>query len=95
MANAEGLIELSTVFKKLDLTRSVQSAIVKEGLVTPVARGPHGRYLVTKEDAIFVSGAAALALAAGIAIVSMIRMLRVQDAQVDLSAITIPIKGLV
>lgn len=64
------------------------------GLVEHAGRaGRGGRLMVSKEDALFLLGAAAVAAVAGIALVTVVRALRETGAQVGPGGITIPLPG--
>jgi hypothetical protein len=57
--------------------RQAQRYAVAAGLIRPVPRrGPHGGYRVTRDDAIIILAAAALAPASGVAVVTMLRALQ-------------------
>lgn len=89
------LIPLPEIGRAVGLDAPRQTYAVTKGLIHPAdKRGPNGRYLVTRDEAVFILTAAALALAAGIAIVTMIRTLRAAGAKVSGSAITIPVGAL-
>jgi hypothetical protein len=66
--------------------RQQQRYAVQAGLIRPVsAFGPHGGYQVSRDDAITILAAAALALSAGVAVVSMLRS--VQAASISTQAL--------
>lgn len=87
------LIPLPDIGRAVGLDAPRQTYAVRKGLIQPVdgKRGPNGRYLVSWDEALFIVTAAALALAAGIAVVTMLRTLRAAGAQVSGSAVMIPV----
>lgn len=89
------LIPLPDIGRSVGLDADRQYYAVRKGLIHPASkRGPNGRYLITRDEAVFILTAAALALAAGIAVVTMLRTLRAAGAKVSGSAITIPVGAL-
>jgi hypothetical protein len=76
------VIPMPWVRERIGMSRREQAYAVKAGAIRPVdARAPRGAYRVTREDAVLILVAAALAAAAGIAIVAMIRA--IQGAGLD------------
>jgi len=70
-------ISLPWVRERVGWSRPAQSNVIREGVIRPLPeRGPHGGYRVTRDDAVLILVAYALAAAAGVAIVSMIRALK-------------------
>jgi len=69
----------------------VQYARQNKIIVPAERRGPNGRHLVTWEQALLIVAAAALAAAAGIAIVTAIYALKNAGARVTDSAVVIPL----
>jgi hypothetical protein len=92
-----GLAILADVQRAAGLSRGAVRAAVDEGLVTPtpVRMGPGqgGGYTVTLDDALLLVACAALALAAGVAFVTMLRVLRSSGATIDpaAGAVVLPI----
>jgi hypothetical protein len=85
------VIPLPVVRDLVGWNRQQQVHAVKSGAIRPVEkRGPAGCYQVTRDDAIEILIAAALAFAAGIAIVAMLRAIQGSglDARVLAEAIT-------
>jgi hypothetical protein len=72
------VVSLPEVRKLVGWTRREQSYAVTAGLIRPLPEraGYGGGYQVTRDDAVLILVAAALALAAGVAIVVMIRAIR-------------------
>jgi hypothetical protein len=71
------VIPLPLIRDRVGWNRDGQSLAVKQGVIRPVEkRGPAGCYQVTREDAIEILIAAALAFAAGVAIVVMLRAIK-------------------
>jgi hypothetical protein len=80
------VIPLPFVRDRIGWTRDQQSYAVESGVIHPVdKRGKAGCYQVTREDAVLILVAAALALAAGVAVVMMIRAIK--DAGLNPSAL--------
>jgi hypothetical protein len=71
------VIPLPVIRDRIGWDRATQSYAVRSGVIRPVPeRGKAGCYQVTRDDAIQILVAAALALAAGIAVVAMIRAIQ-------------------
>jgi hypothetical protein len=80
------IIPLPLVRDRIGWNREQQSYAVRSGVIRPVSqRGRGGCYQVTRDDAVLILIAAAIALAAGVAVVAMIRA--VQAAGLDASAL--------
>jgi hypothetical protein len=80
------VIPLPFVRDRIGWTRDQQSYAVESGAIRPVdKRGKAGCYQVTREDAVLILIAASLALAAGVAVVMMIRAIR--EAGLNTSAL--------
>lgn len=70
------------VARKAHVPRYDVRTVELEGLVSHLPkRGPKGSLMVSKDDALFLLGCAALAVAAGIALVTVVRVLRETGAQ--------------
>lgn len=80
------VIPLPLIRERIGWTRDAQWLAVKQGAIRPVEkRGKAGCYQVTRDDAVMILLAAALALAAGVAVIVMLRGL--QGAGLDASAL--------
>jgi len=76
------VIPLPLIRERVGWSRDQQSDAVLQGAIRPVAkRGKAGCYQVTRDDAVMILVAAALALAAGVAVVIMLR--GIQGAGLD------------
>ena len=76
------LVRERIVQERIPWTRDAQALAVRQGTIRPVAkRGKAGCYQVTRDDAVMILVAAALALAAGVAVVIMLR--GIQGAGLD------------
>jgi hypothetical protein len=94
LAEWEGqeLIPLPDLGQRIGLDRGRQVYAIEKGLITPAGkRGANGRYMVDWGQAAMIVAAAALAVTAGIALVTMLRSLQGAGAQVGTSGITIPL----
>jgi hypothetical protein len=79
-------VPLPLVRDRIGWNREQQSYAVRSGVIRPVSkRGRAGCYQVTRDDAVLILIAAAIALAAGVAVVAMIRA--IQEAGLDASAL--------
>lgn len=88
------LIPLPDLGKYVGLDRGRQTYAIEKGLITPSAtRGRNGRYMVDRNQATIIVIAAALAAAAGLALVTMLRSLLGVGAEVGPAGITIPLGG--
>jgi hypothetical protein len=68
------VIPMPVIARQIGWDRSTQSHAITEGLIRPVAkRGAAGCYQVTRDDAVQIMMAAALAFAAGVAVIIMVR----------------------
>jgi len=80
------VIPLPFVRDRIGWTRDAQYQAVKEGAIRPLPqRGKAGCYQVTRADAVEILIAAALAFAAGVAVVVMLR--GIQGAGLNASAL--------
>lgn len=80
------VIPLPLIRDRIGWTRDAQSLAVKQGAIRPVEkRGKAGCYQVTRDDAVMILLAAALASPAGVAVVTMLRGL--QGAGLDASVL--------
>lgn len=80
------VIPMPLICKRIGWDRFAQNNAVSQGLIRPVEkRGKAGCYQVTRDDAVMILIAAALALAAGVAVVIMLR--GIQGAGLDVSAL--------
>lgn len=71
------VIPLPLIRERIGWNRQQQHHAVESGVIRPVAkRGPAGCYQVTRDDAVTILIAAALAVAAGIAVVAMLRAIQ-------------------
>jgi hypothetical protein len=79
-------IPLPLVRDRIGWSIRQQSYAVRAGVIRPVSqRGRAGCYQVARDDAVLILVAAAIALAAGVAVVAMIRA--IQEAGLDASAL--------
>ena len=86
------LIPLADVAQRAGLNRGTQNYAIRHHVITPAAkRGPHGRYLVTREQALLILAAGAIAVAIGAAVVTVLRTLRDTGAEVTPAGLTIPL----
>jgi hypothetical protein len=70
-------VPLTAVADAARLTLWQVRKVERDGLVSPLERrGPNGRFLVSKEDALLLLAAAFAAAAAGLALVEVVRALR-------------------
>lgn len=71
------VIPLPLIRDRIGWTRDAQSLAISQGVIRPVEkRGKAGCYQVTRDDAIEILVAAALAIVAGIAVVAMLRAIQ-------------------
>jgi hypothetical protein len=96
--STNGLVTLPEVQRAAGISREALRIAIDDGLVTPtpvrVGRGRNGgAYTFTKEDALLLAVCAVMALAAGIAFITMLRVLRSCGAQVNPLAgtVTLPL----
>ena len=86
------LIPLADVAQRAGLNRGTQHYAIRHNVITPAdRRGPNGRYLVTREQALIILAAGAIAVAVGVAVVTVIRTLNETGARVTSGALTIPL----
>jgi len=100
-AHPDGLLTLPEVQKVTGVSRGALRTAIDDGLITPtgVRKGKGrggGAYTLTAEDAVFLAACAALAIAAGIAFVTMVKAMRATNAQVNPAAgtVTVPLPPL-
>jgi hypothetical protein len=71
------VIPLPFIRDRIGWTRDTQHDAISQGVIRPVEkRGRAGCYQVTREDAIEILVAAALAIAAGTAVIAMLRAIQ-------------------
>lgn len=91
----DGLVDLPEVVRVSGLPRRALRTAMDDGLITPTdvrrGQGRGGSYTFTVEDALFVIAVAALALAAGVAFVTMVRAMKASGAQLGPDGIKIPL----
>lgn len=76
------VIPLPLIRDRIGWTRDTQHDAISQGVIRPVEkRGKAGCYQVTRDDAVEILVAAALAIVAGIAVVAMLRA--IQGAGLD------------
>jgi len=91
----DDLIPLRDVGDAVGLKRGMQDYAVKRSIIVPAeTRGPNGRYLVTRDEALLILASAALAVAVGVALVTVIKNLRGSGVTMSPAGLTIPLKGL-
>lgn len=79
-AEDDELVRLPDVAKQAGLGVSTLWSAIKEGLITPApVRKRHNTQTFTREDAEFILTAAAIALAAGVAFLAVVRVLKAID----------------
>lgn len=89
------LIPLRDVGDAVGLKRGMQDYAVKRSIIVPAeTRGPNGRYLVTRDEALLILASAALAVAIGVALVTVIKNLRNSGATMTPDGLLLPVKGL-
>lgn len=80
------VIPLPLIRERVGWNRQQQHHAIEVGAIRPVEkRGKAGCYQVTRDDAVLILIAAALALAAGVAVVAMLR--GIQGAGLDAAAL--------
>jgi hypothetical protein len=80
------VIPLPLIRERVGWSRDQQSDAVLQGAIRPIEkRGKAGCYQVTRDDAVLILIAAALALAAGVAVIVMLR--GIQGAGLSTSAL--------
>jgi len=89
----DGLVDLPDIVRATGVTRRAFEEAMHEGLIKPTdirrGRGRGGAQTFTQEDAIFLMMVAALAVLAGVAFVSALKLMKQSGAQVNGNAITI------
>lgn len=86
------LVPLPDLGAAVGLDRGRQVYAIEKGIIKPAPKkGPNGRYMVTWDEAVLIAAAAILAVAAGVALVTMIRSLRGAGAEIGAGGITIPV----
>lgn len=95
------LIPLPELGEPIGLDRSRRDYAVTRGIIktaqdrnTSRAGRPNGCHMVTREEAMLILAAAALAAAIGVALVTVIRTLRNSGCSVTAEGLLIPLKGL-
>lgn len=89
------LIPLRDVGDAVGLKRGMQDYAVRRSIIVPAeTRGPNGRYLVTRDEALLILAAAVLAVAVGAALVTVIKTLRNSGATVTPAGVLLPLDGL-
>ena len=93
----DGTVTVPEVVAASGLTYAAVRKAIGEGLVTPtpVRRGHGGAKTLTVEDATLILIAAGIALAAGIAFVTILKVIRETGGTVGPTGVTIPIPGTV
>lgn len=91
----EGTVMVSDVIRTAGVPHGAIDYPIRLGLVPIVAREPgrRGRY-ISREDAVMLLAAAALAVAAGVALAAVVRAIRVTGGSVTADGLMIPVKGL-
>ena len=71
-------VRLARISRAIGWSYDAQSDAIKAGAVDPLPAPPAGRrgYLVSRDEALTILAAAILALAAGVAVVAMIRAIK-------------------
>lgn len=92
-ADAE-IIPFPALATRAGLTRDVRRELVDSGVIKPLTERGHGKTaLITKDDALMFAAAVLLAVAAGVAVVYVLRMLTANSAEVGISGVNIPMPG--
>lgn len=88
----DGSVPVADVVKSAGVPHAAVDYAVRLGLVDVTAQHGQGRrrYIATS-DGLLILAAAALALAAGVALVSMLRAMKATGAMVSANALTIPL----
>lgn len=85
-------VQVVEVARAAGLPRYDMRKVEVAGLIQPVGReGTGGRPVVTHDDALFLLHAALLAVAAGLALVSVVRVLRQSGASLGPGGFTVPV----
>lgn len=85
------VLPVMEVVRAAGLSRDDVRVVDKAGLLRKLdRRGPKNAIMITREEAMFLLGVAALAIAAGMALVTMARLLRETGASVGPTGIVIP-----
>lgn len=93
-------IPLPDVGDYVGMTRDARNYAIRKGLIQTATgpgaagRGRAGSYVVTRDEALLIIVAAALAAALGIAVITAIRTLRNSGASITAESVTIPLSGL-
>jgi hypothetical protein len=88
-------VPLTEVAHAVGLNRAHVEYAVRKRIVAPLPeRGPCNAYMIDWEQIVLIVVAAAIAAAAGIAVMTVIRSLRDSGATVSATGVTIPVKGL-
>jgi hypothetical protein len=88
-------VPLADLARALGVTRKQRQDVLDEGLVTPLGRaGRGGSYVIGHEDAVRFATAALIAVAAGVALVAILRVLSGTGASVTGAGVTIPLAAM-
>jgi len=95
MTTTPDVVSLGRVAREHGISRDAYRHAMNSGLINPVDRGARGRgggFRITREDAVIIATAAAVAIAAGLAFCIVLRVLREGSARTtpDGSAVIIP-----
>lgn len=91
----DGTVPVADVVRSAGVPHSAIDYTIRLGLVPVLAQGGASRRRwISREDAVMLLAAAALAVAAGVALAVIVRAIRATGAQVGPDGLTIPVKGL-
>lgn len=89
------LIPLADLADHVGLNRGTQNYAIRTKVIIPAdKRGPHGRYLLTRDETLLILAAAAISISIGVALVTILRTLRETGARVTDGSLTIPLNKL-
>lgn len=91
VTDTNGLITLPALAKEAGITTMALWSATNEGLITPAGRKRHNTMAFSREDAILVIFVAGLAIAAGVAFVTVLRVIKVNGGTLKGGAIKIPV----
>jgi hypothetical protein len=94
-AGPDGTVPVADVVRSAGVPHGAVDYTIRLGLVPVHAQfGAHRRRYISREDALMLLAAAALAVAAGVALATIVRAIKATGAQVGPGGLTIPVKGI-
>jgi hypothetical protein len=85
------MVPVADVVREAGVSREDVRTVERKGWIEPAGRkGQGGAHLLTHDDAMFLLGAAIIAVAAGLAVVTMVRVLRETGAMPGPAGMVIP-----